>query len=146
MMGKASKQGSSSEAGGPISRVPFPGAAQMLREREYCLQPGPRQELGKFANQEECSVCAGSAQSCAWNCGDQSGPVSLGTATGEIRREGQVPTLTEDCVPGTVWYLHPLSALILTRAQRGSGSCLLIMEEEVETQRAVVTCPKSHSK
>lgn len=63
--------------GGLFLGVPSCGTAQdqntLLRCSEegsaVCSQ-GPGLELGKSASQEEFSVCTGSAQPCAWQCGE----------------------------------------------------------------------------
>lgn len=127
---RASKQSRGSEVGKGLSPESLP--LMLPRAGVPCLGAPGRgkgvlsaiKALGNSANQQEYFMCAGCAQPCAWHHGeDQSQPVNLGSGAGEIRRQGQAPTLIEGCMPDTVRHFHPLPPLILSRI-KGSG-CLI---------------------
>lgn len=120
---------------GPPSRVPPPVAALArvpcwgALERQCSLQSRLWENLPISKN----ILCAGCAQPCAWHRGeDQSQPANLGRGAGEIRREGQAPTLTEGCMPGTTRHFHALPPLILLRVK---GSDCLISSLQRRKQR-----------
>lgn len=83
-------------------------------------------------------MCAGSAQPCAWNCGEGlSPPASPGREVGEIRREGQALTSPlravslAPCGIYTHYLLNPhqspkglrLSYLLFVEEEAGSDCC-----------------------
>lgn len=77
------------------------------------------------------SVCAGSAQPCAWNCGKGlSQPASLGRGAGEIRRKGQALTSPLR----RAWHPVVFTSIIYLNPHKGPEgqrlSYLLVVEEE----------------